>query len=60
MNGAMYFDIIEKLISSAKQVNLGRRRMIQQDDNPEHTAKIAKEGFGWRNQALDLNPIETL
>ncbi|KAK3550789.1 hypothetical protein QTP70_005471 [Hemibagrus guttatus] len=44
MNAAMYRDILdENLLQSALDLRLGRRFILQQDNDPKHTAKITKE-----------------
>src|SRR4029434_6057541 len=44
MNAAMYRDILdENLLQSALDLRLGRRFIFQQDNDPQHTAKITKE-----------------
>lgn len=48
MNRAMYQDILEQnLISSANKINLERRWMFQQVNNPKCTGKINQEGLAW-------------
>ncbi|KAK3527663.1 hypothetical protein QTP86_031279 [Hemibagrus guttatus] len=44
MNAAMYRDILEEdLLQSALDLRLGQWFIFQQDNDPEHTAKITKE-----------------
>ncbi|KAK3572521.1 hypothetical protein QTP86_034309 [Hemibagrus guttatus] len=44
MNSAMYRDILdENLLQSALDLGLGRWVILQQDNDPKHTAKITKE-----------------
>ena len=47
MNGAKYREILdENLLQIAQVVRLGRRFTFQQDNNPKHTAKTTRSGFG--------------
>lgn len=50
----------ENLIPLTNKLNLGRRWVFRQDNNPKDTTKITQEGIAWLNQALDFNSIETL
>ena len=69
MNAAKYRVILEEnLFQSAQDLRLGRRFTFQQDNDPQHTAKITKEWLqknsvtilDWPSQSLDLNPTEHL
>ena len=66
LNAAMYRDILdEKLLQSTLDLRLGRRFILHQDNDPEHTAKITKEWLQdnsvnvleWPSQSPDLKPI---
>ena len=63
----MYREILdENLLQSALDLRLGLRFIFQQDNNPQHTAKITKEWLRdsavnvleWPSQSPDLNPID--
>ena len=44
MNAVRYNEILkDKLIQSARELQLGRRFIFQQDDDPKHTAKATKK-----------------
>jgi hypothetical protein len=70
MNGAMYREILEEnLLQRAEGLILGRMfTLLQQNNNPKHTAKTMQEWLWdkslnvleWPSQSLDLNPIEHL
>ncbi|KAG2466809.1 TC1A transposase, partial [Polypterus senegalus] len=69
MNAAKYRDILDKnLLQSAKDLRLGPRFTLQQDNDPKYTAEIMKEWLHnnsvtvleWPSQSHDLNPIEHL
>lgn len=73
INGIMeeedYVKILEtNLMKSARKIGLGRRFTFQQDNDPKHTSKVAKNYFKkakvklleWPPQSPDLNPIENL
>lgn len=69
MTGVSYTGILNRnLFESGRKVGLGRRFTFQQDNDPKHTSKVAKEFFkinkvkvlDWCPQSPDLNPIEHL
>ena len=67
MNAAKYREILEdNLILSVRELRLGRRFVLQQDNDPKHTAKATQKWFKdnkvnvleWPSP--DLNPIKNL
>jgi Fe2+ or Zn2+ uptake regulation protein len=67
MTGKFYTEILEKHIPEVRRM-LGSRWRLQQDNDPKHTSRIAKEFLGnnvpevmdWPSNSPDLNPIENL
>jgi transposase len=68
MDAAQYVSILStNLTDSAKMMNL-QDFILQQDNDPKHTAKISKNYFtenwinvlDWPPQSPDMNPIESL
>ncbi|CAF1253034.1 unnamed protein product [Rotaria sordida] len=68
MDGPLYIDILRKHLLSGARKQFGRRWRYQQDNDPKHTSRIAKqfledevpEVIDWPSNSLDLNPIENM
>jgi len=67
MDGKFYTEILEKQLPEVRSMLQGRWR-LQQDNDPKHKSKIAKEFLNnkvpevmdWPSNSPDLNPIENL
>ena len=69
MDASMYCKILKaNLRPSTKKLRMGNDFILQQNNDPKHTAKKTKVYFDtsninvleWPSQSLDLNPIENL
>lgn len=67
MDGKFYTEILENHIPEVRSM-FGNRWRLQQDNDPKHTSRIAKEFLDnnvpevmdWPSNSPDLNPIENL
>lgn len=67
MTGAVYVEIIRDHLPEIRRMLRGNWR-LQQDNDPKHTSRVAKEFLqenvptimDWPSNSPDLNPIENL
>lgn len=68
MDGPFYVHILETQLLPAAQSMYGNDWRLQQDNDPKHTSRVAKEFVAqnrikvldWPSNSPDLNPIENL
>ena len=68
MDGPYYVEILENNLIGEARKKFGRRWRLQQDNDPKHTSRIAKdflaqeipETIDWPSNSPDANPIENL
>ncbi|MBN3293577.1 TCB1 transposase, partial [Polypterus senegalus] len=73
IDGTMHSELYQRILKenvrkSVHELNLERRLVMQQDNNPKHTSRSTKEWlkknkvnvFEWPSQSPDLNPIGML
>ena len=68
MDGPFYVNILQtQLLPFGRQL-YGRRWRLQQDNDPKHTSRVAKDFLSqnnvhvmeWSSNSPDLNPIENM
>ncbi|CAF3374009.1 unnamed protein product [Rotaria socialis] len=68
MDGPLYVEILRKHLLNGARKQFGSRWRYQQDNDPKHTSKIAKqflekevpEMIDWPSNSPDINPIENM
>jgi transposase len=68
MDGPLYVEILRKHLLTGARKQFGIRWRYQQDNDPKHTSKIAKqflekevpETIDWPSNSSDINPIENM
>ena len=68
MDGPFYVSILENKLLPAAQNMYRRNWRLQQDNDPKHTSRVAKEFIAengicvmdWPSNSPDLNPIENM
>ena len=67
-NGPYYGEILEENVNAEARKKFGHRWRLQQDNDPKHTSRVAKdflqqevlETIDWPSNSPDANPIENL
>ena len=68
MNGPFYVSILQNQLLPAARSMYRRNWCLQQDNDPKHTSRVAKDFIAensictidWPSNSLDLNPIENM
>ena len=68
MDGPFYVSILQTYLLPAAQKMYGRNWRLQQDNDPKHTSRVAKDfiveneirTIDWPSNSPDLNPIENM
>ena len=68
MDGLFYVNILRTQLLPAGQKLYGRNWHLQQDNDPKHTSRVAKDflsqnsvqAIDWPSNSPDLNPIENM